>query len=181
MRAIAIQDCNQSDRQELLKQMFQLRARIFADRLGWKVNVRTGQGQERDEFDRLRPAYILALTDDFIVAGCARLLPAGGATMLQLAFPQLLKAGGLVAHPRMVESSRFFVDTTLARNRGGRTLHRATLTMLAARGKGHNSNIWLTLIWIAQLSVISPRSRIPRAEILLATFCQIANLIANTC
>lgn len=113
----------------LLTQMHRLRARVFQSRMGWDVNVE--DGQERDRYDTLEPCYVLALTHDGRVAGCARLLPALGPTMLADMFPQLLAHGALRAHPAMVESSRFCVDTTLEAGRGGGQLHLATLTMFA--------------------------------------------------
>lgn len=80
MRAIAI-DANEHGRLgSLLDEMHQLRARVFAGRLGWQVRI--AQGRERDEYDALDPTYILALTDCGDVAGCARLLPTTGPTML---------------------------------------------------------------------------------------------------
>lgn len=109
--------------------MHRLRARVFAGRLGWQVKIE--QGRERDEYDVLDPTYILALTEWGDVAGCARLLPTTGPTMLARTFPQLLAGGKLAAKPTMVESSRFCVDTR-AEGRGGRRfLHEATLTMFA--------------------------------------------------
>lgn len=128
MRAIAI-DANETDgSRSLLDAMHQLRARVFAGRLGWQVKIE--HGRERDEYDALDPTYILALTDRGQVAGCARLLPTTGPTMLARTFPQLLAGGRLAASPRTVESSRFCVDTS-GEGRGGRFLHEATLTMFA--------------------------------------------------
>ncbi|WP_037080859.1 acyl-homoserine-lactone synthase TraI [Rhizobium sp. CCGE 510] len=113
----------------LLIQMHRLRAEVFGSRMGWDVTVR--DGEERDDFDDLAPTYILAVDDDHRVAGCARLLPASGPTMLAAMFPALLANGSLAAHPAMVESSRFCADTTFEARRGGGHLHLATLTMFA--------------------------------------------------
>lgn len=114
---------------ELLTQMHRLRAKVFGSRMGWDVTV--SGGEERDQFDDFEPSYVLAVNDDHRVAGCARLLPASRPTMLADMFPQLLASGSLTAHPAMVESSRFCVDTTLEAGRGGGQLHLATLTMFA--------------------------------------------------
>nr|WP_246670427.1 acyl-homoserine-lactone synthase [Agrobacterium deltaense] len=73
----------------------------------------------------------MAITDSGLVAGCARLLPAFGPTMLEQTFPQLLETGSLVAHSGMVESSRFCVDTALVSRRDASQLHVATLTLFA--------------------------------------------------
>lgn len=115
--------------QNPLTQMFRLRAAIFGRRLEWDVSIRGKE--ERDQYDDLNPTYILAMVEQGLVAGCARLLPVAGPTMLECTFPQLLAEGRLAAHAGMVESSRFCVDTTLPGGTGGGLLHLATLTMFA--------------------------------------------------
>lgn len=128
MRAIAIDANEHGGLGSLLDEMHQLRARVFAGRLGWQVKIE--YGRERDEYDALDPTYILALTDLGEVAGCARLLPTLGPTMLSQTFPRLLPGGRLRGKSTMIESSRFCVDTR-GEGRGGRFLHEATLTMFA--------------------------------------------------
>lgn len=115
--------------QNPLTQMFRLRAAVFGGRLEWDVSIK-GE-EERDQYDDLNPTYVLAMTEQGLVAGCARLLPVGGPTMLECTFPQLLADGRLAAHAGMVESSRFCVDTTVVATRGSGQLHLATLTLLA--------------------------------------------------
>lgn len=128
MRAIAI-DANEHGRLgSLVDEVHQLRARVFGGRLSWRVKIK--HGRERDEYDALSPTYILALTDRGDVAGCARLLPTTGPTMLSHTFPQLLAGGQLRGRASMVESSRFCVDTR-GEGKGGRFLHEPTLTMFA--------------------------------------------------
>lgn len=112
---------------KLLHSHHQLRARVFSERLGWDVSV--ASGCESDGFDQLRPTYILALLDSGQLAGCARLLPAIGPTMVTDVFPSLLPDEGLSAHSCMIESSRFCVDTALQGGRG--PVHEATLTLFA--------------------------------------------------
>ncbi|TCQ16913.1 acyl-homoserine-lactone synthase [Rhizobium sp. PP-CC-3G-465] len=107
----------------------ELRARVFSNRLGWEVDVI--DGCESDGFDRLKPTYLFALSSADTVAGCARLLPALGPTMVVDVFPSLLPSGQLDAHEAMIESSRFCVDTTLSEGRGEGSVHEATLTMFA--------------------------------------------------
>lgn len=114
---------------DLLRRHHQLRARVFSDRLGWEVAVTAGC--EADDFDALRPTYILATTSGNQLAGGARLLPALGPTMVADVFPSLLPNGRLDAHTCMIESSRFCVDTTLAEGGGEGSIHEATLTMFA--------------------------------------------------
>jgi acyl homoserine lactone synthase len=129
MKIIALQPSNHHAEQTLLQKMFALRARVFQGRLNWDVTVVAGE--ERDEFDELDPHYLLAVGARDDVLGTARLLPAMGPTMLERKFPALLPEGKLAPHSRMVESSRFCVDTfSPSRSRG--LLHEATLSLLAA-------------------------------------------------
>lgn len=129
MKVIAVQSEPLSADRMLLDAMHRLRLRIFSGRLAWQVTNRAGR--EFDEFDFLNPTYIVALSATSQIAGCVRLLPATGPTMLEWTFPQLLASGRLNAHRAMIESSRFCVDTTIVEGRGGRPLHEATLTMFA--------------------------------------------------
>ncbi|WSG93223.1 acyl-homoserine-lactone synthase (plasmid) [Rhizobium beringeri] len=89
--------------------------------------------RKRDQFDEIEPTYILALSDrdSDVVIGCARLLPTTGPTMLGQVFPQLLSTGPLGAHPLMIESSRFCVDTACPREAGEGALRDVTFGMFA--------------------------------------------------
>ncbi|WLS01103.1 acyl-homoserine-lactone synthase TraI [Shinella sumterensis] len=129
MRVTAIAKARTASEMRILDDMHRLRARIFQGRLSW--NVRCTDGREYDEFDDLAPTYIITLSNSDSVIGCARLLPAVGTTMLGAVFPQLLRRGQLPAHPRMIESSRFCVDTECEEGRVDGSLHVATLTMFA--------------------------------------------------
>ncbi len=113
----------------LLKSHHELRARVFSERLGWDVAV--VDGCEADVFDTYDPTYILAVSSNGQIAGCARLLPANGPTMVGDVFSSLLPTGHLQTHFNMIESSRFCVDTTLKEGRGEGSVHEATLTMFA--------------------------------------------------
>lgn len=129
MQVLAIAPDRYVEHQNLLKQMSRLRANVFGGRLEWDVTIT--EGGERDQYDDLNPTYVLAIFGGNKMVGCARLLPAVGPTMLERTFPQLLAVGSLNATSRMIESSRFCVDTTLPAGRGGAQLHLATLTMFA--------------------------------------------------
>ncbi len=129
MRVIAIRDPRSKAEQHLILEMHRLRARIFRGRLQW--NVSCTSGMEMDQFDEMRPTYILCLSTSSVVVGCARLLPATDRTMLREVFPQLLDQRQLTTHRRMVESSRFCVDTDSTADREQGRLHPATLTMFA--------------------------------------------------
>ncbi|RWJ54581.1 MAG: GNAT family N-acetyltransferase, partial [Mesorhizobium sp.] len=74
---------------------------------------------ETDEFDALKPTYILAISSASQVVGCARLLPATGPTMIEVMFPDLVERGEFEPHPGIIESSRFCVDTSLDEGRAG--------------------------------------------------------------
>lgn len=129
MQILTVSPDRYVEHQNLLKQMHRLRAAVFRDRLEWDVSIT--EAGERDQYDDLSPTYILATFCGQKVVGCARLLPAVGPTMLERTFPQLMASGSLNATSRMIESSRFCVDTTLPTGRAGGQLHLATLTMFA--------------------------------------------------
>ncbi|NRP21806.1 Acyl-homoserine-lactone synthase [Ensifer adhaerens] len=111
-----------------LDQMFQLRARVFCERLGWNVTITNGR--ERDAFDDLRPAYVIAFDEEDNVVACTRLLPASGPMMVTTVFSKLLGNHALTRECRMVESSRFCVDTAACRPGNG-TIHEITRCMFA--------------------------------------------------
>jgi N-acyl-L-homoserine lactone synthetase len=129
MNVLAIRTPTTQRDLEILDQMHRLRAKVFQRRLSW--NVQCIDGREYDDFDRLAPTYIIALSSRARVVGCARLLPATGSTMLGSVFPQLLHSGRLSAHRGMIESSRFCVDTDDEEGRVEGSLHSATLMMFA--------------------------------------------------
>ncbi|GAK72641.1 acyl-homoserine-lactone synthase [Agrobacterium rubi TR3 = NBRC 13261] len=129
MRILTVAPEKYERHREFLRQMHRLRATVFAGRLAWDVSITAGE--ERDQYDDCRPTYLLAIADRETVAGCVRLLPASGPTMLEQTFPQLLDTGLLRPHSGMVESSRFCIDTSLLAGRGGAPLHLATLTLFA--------------------------------------------------
>ncbi|NTF91604.1 GNAT family N-acetyltransferase [Agrobacterium rhizogenes] len=129
MQVVAFSTPRTIQEAHLLHIHHRLRARVFADRLGWDVDVTAGC--ESDAFDALRPTYVLAVAETGQLAGCARLLPTLGPTMVADVFPSLLPDGQLNGHTAMIESSRFCVDTTLGEGRGDGSVHEATLTMFA--------------------------------------------------
>ncbi|TWI29604.1 acyl-homoserine-lactone synthase [Mesorhizobium tianshanense] len=129
MRILTVSPDQYERHPSLLKQMYRLRAAVFGGRLEWDISVT--EGEERDQYDGLKPTYVLAITGSGRVAGCVRLLPACGPTMLEQTFPQLLEKGSLARHPGMVESSRFCVDTSQTAGREGGQLHLVTRTLFA--------------------------------------------------
>jgi len=93
---------------DALTEMHRLRYRVFKERLGWEVE--TAGDMEMDEFDALRPAYLLLRGHDGQVRGCVRLLPSCGPTMLGETFPALSPNGPILGTPDIWESSRFALD-----------------------------------------------------------------------
>ncbi len=88
-------------------------------------------GQERDHFDALAPHYIVIVGGEGEVVASARLLPALGATMLSDVFPELIGNRPFLPHERMVESSRFCVDTQAESAPGPFGLSLATVFLFA--------------------------------------------------
>ena len=112
-------------------QMFQLRARVFGDRLGWDVNLQ--DGRERDEFDDFNPLYGMALSENGNeVIGCFRLLQTTGPTMLGSVFSELMPDGESIRSPLIWESTRFCVDTERAASLGENGLNTLTGRLLGA-------------------------------------------------
>jgi len=91
--------------------MFQLRAEVFAGRLGWQVEL-TSDGLERDAFDDLDEArYIIATSTSDSVDAVWRLLPSTGPNMLRDTFPELLHGLPAPCAPDCWEMSRFAIAT----------------------------------------------------------------------
>lgn len=99
-----------------LASMYRLRHAVFHDRLGWDVN--SDNGMEYDEFDDLKPVYIVVRANPGTVQGCWRLLPTTGPYMLKDVFPQLLDGTAAPRAPDVWELSRFAVATDHAEGPG---------------------------------------------------------------
>ena len=115
---------------DLLAGMFRLRRRVFKERLDWTVSV--SGDLELDVYDALNPTYLVMVSGNREVIGCVRLLPTTGPTMLADTFPQLLNGQASARSNRILESSRFCVDTSLAAETAGNGLSRATFILFAA-------------------------------------------------
>jgi acyl homoserine lactone synthase len=119
-----------------LDQMFRLRKRVFADRLGWNVSV---YGEyEIDSYDMLKPLYVLSMDDQGKrVLGSLRLLPTTGPNMLADTFLELMPDNKPYRSSTVWESSRYCVDTEVVAQdaqgmAGSRGLHYATTELLLA-------------------------------------------------
>jgi N-acyl-L-homoserine lactone synthetase len=91
-----------------LYQMHRLRKTVFKDRLGWDVTV-SGE-LEVDEYDALRPRYLLSIDRHGTLNGCVRLLPTAGPNMLRDIFPSLVTKAAVPSGERVWEASRFAVS-----------------------------------------------------------------------
>ena len=96
--------------------MYRLRHTVFHDRLGWDVG--SDNGMEYDEFDKIKPVYILVRGDNNEIEGCWRMLPTMGPNMLRDVFPQLLYGQPMPQQPDVWEVSRFAVAADNAEGGG---------------------------------------------------------------
>ena len=129
MHAIALHGSQIGRRLDLLTSMFRLRRRVFKDRLDWTVSV--SGDLEIDVYDALNPTYLLVVSDRREVLGCVRLLPTTGPTMLVDTFSHLLGDSTAPRDARVLESSRFCVDTSTHVDLGRGGLSRATFLLFA--------------------------------------------------
>lgn len=106
---IVIDALNKERFSDLLDDMFRLRARVFAGRLGWDVNIESGM--EIDRFDHLDPAYVIGLDDEGNVISCVRALQTTGPHMLADVFQSILDGEPPLRSANIWESTRFCVDT----------------------------------------------------------------------
>lgn len=109
-----------------LYQMHRLRKTVFKDRLGWDVIV-SGE-LEVDEYDALRPRYLLSMDRRGILNGCVRLLPTTGPNMLRDIFPSLVTNAAVPRGERVWEASRFAVSGNAGATESG--ISRATYELL---------------------------------------------------
>ncbi len=127
---LIIDALNRHRHQSVLDEMFQLRARVFGERLGWDVRIENGR--EIDEFDALDPAYVIGLDDDYNVVSCVRALQTTGPHMLADVFADILQGEPPLRSATLWESTRFCVDTerlTLS-GRGPGSVSRATCELM---------------------------------------------------
>ncbi|MCA6108047.1 acyl-homoserine-lactone synthase [Bradyrhizobium cenepequi] len=130
MHAIALHTSQFGRHLELLAAMYRLRRRVFKDRLDWSVSV-SGEF-ELDLYDILGPTYLILVADAGEPIGSVRLLPTTGPTMLADTFSVLLGGTPAPRDERVLESSRFCVDTRLVAEQAANSLNRATFILFAA-------------------------------------------------
>jgi acyl homoserine lactone synthase len=113
-----------------IAEMHRLRYRVFKQRLNWDVTV--SGDMEIDEYDALRPVYLLHRSAAGHVEGCIRLLPTTGPYMLRNSFPALLGPDPAPESPSIWEISRFSLDINAAARKTPRGVSTPTFELLAA-------------------------------------------------
>ena len=134
MYAVALDNRQFGQHLNLLTEMYRLRRRVFKDRLDWAVSV--SGDLELDVYDALNPTYLLVMSGEGNLVGGVRLLPTTGPTMLADTFPALLGGQAAPHSEKILESSRFCVDTNLASELAENGLNRATFILFAAMIEG---------------------------------------------
>ena len=86
--------------------MFRDRAAQFVGRLNWPLAV-DQRGREIDQYDRLRPSYVICTDDEGRHQGSLRLLPTMGRTMMGENFPGL--APDDFRRPGVMECTRYCI------------------------------------------------------------------------
>lgn len=146
MNVIALNHHQFGEHLNLLNAMYRLRRRVFRERLDWEVS--TSNDLELDVYDVLNPTYLLVMLNSIDVVGCVRFLPTTGPTMLADTFPVLLDGRQAPRSPRILESSRFCIDTERANELAENGLRRATFILFAAmleRLRSSNANSIVTV------------------------------------
>ncbi|MDK3073406.1 acyl-homoserine-lactone synthase [Sedimentitalea sp. JM2-8] len=98
---------------KLARTMFEDRADQFKTRLGWDVDV-DAKGQERDQYDRLNPLYVIWENADGTHGGSMRFLPTTGPTMVNDVFGHL--TGAVISSALIWECTRFCLSRSAASN-----------------------------------------------------------------
>lgn len=110
---IQVQQHNADKFRELLDQMFEMRARVFRDSLGWPVEV--VNGKEKDRFDDEWPLYLIcALADGATAVGSIRLLPTTGPTLMAECFSDTVPDISKMSAPTIWEATRLCVEPRLS-------------------------------------------------------------------
>lgn len=130
---------------ETLASMYRLRHHIFRERMDWDVPfVPDSQGRfmEMDQYDTLRPHYLVAQDASGEVVGSLRMLPTTGPYMVRNTFPALLGDHEPLISERAWEASRIAVDTSAAVVRANRRATSKLFGQLVAAtvefGMAHN-------------------------------------------
>ncbi|MBK0328645.1 autoinducer synthase [Rhodobacteraceae bacterium F11138] len=99
---------------KLARTMFEDRADQFKTRLGWDVDV-DASGQEKDDYDRLNPLYVIWEEPDGSHGGSMRFLPTTGRVMVNDVFSHLTD-GTTISSPLIWECTRFCLSRKAGSN-----------------------------------------------------------------
>lgn len=127
----------------VLRDMHKLRAKVFKDRMGWKVQIRNGM--EIDLYDAIDPHYMVIQKPNGETKGCLRLLPTEGSYMLKDSFPELLHGHAAPKDARIWELSRFAIETDGRQAFGFSRLTMAAFGEIIAYGHGMNLDQYVTV------------------------------------
>jgi acyl homoserine lactone synthase len=123
---------------EQLDQYYQLRKRVFCDKLGW-VDARE-DGREVDSFDSHFNVYILCIDSETgAVSGGVRMMPSTGPTLLHTVWADMLPDDNDFRSPNIWEATRFCVDEEIS-TRKASLLNRTTLMLSMAVADFGNAN-----------------------------------------
>ena len=127
---VVVKSHNAERHSNLLEQMFNLRAQIFHEHLGWDVNVT--DGKERDKYDDEGPVYII-YTDHHgrKVKGSLRLLPTTGPTLLADLFSDTIPDAVKLSAPTIWECTRFCPDGDVLHGAKEEILFASTVLLIA--------------------------------------------------
>lgn len=135
---VYVTPANRHKFRQQLDQYYQLRKRVFCDKLGW-VKAKP-DGKEVDRFDSLFNVYILCIDDESgAVAGGVRMMPSTGPTLLHTVWADMLPDNNDFRSPNIWEATRFCVDEEIS-SRKSNLLNRTTLMLSMAVADFGNAN-----------------------------------------
>lgn len=142
--SLIIEIANRRDFQSYtLREMHQLRAKVFGKRLEWDVLILSGM--EIDGYDAMDPHYMMMHDLGGQLRGCWRLLPTDGPYMLKDSFPQLLHGAEAPSDPRIWELSRFAIETDRDTAFGFSNIAMHSIAEIIAYGHRNNIEQYVTV------------------------------------
>jgi N-acyl-L-homoserine lactone synthetase len=126
-----IEPHNSAEFPKLMEEMFQLRARVFRDRLGW--NVQVADGKERDKYDDEAAVYVIYADEEAReVRGCLRLLPTTGPSVFTDFFSDTLPEAVHLSAPSIWECTRFCLGDGILSRGSQEELYFASAVLITA-------------------------------------------------